>query len=188
MEFTRRQMIVGTTALALLPLGACSGASWPQIQGYVKTIRAFVDTIVPQVEVFAPAQKAILDEAMKSVDAAADVIATLSSPGSAKDKVTLLLRAANDVLKVAAAIPTPPMPAHAKLILGSVQILLVTIALFFGIDLTSPTSLAVHRLEAPPPEPLERAQSRYRAAANKPQLAAEADREIRGWVETQPRP
>jgi hypothetical protein len=180
-EFTTTYALVPFVGLSCILLDGCAD-TFANIQGYVATIKTFVDTLVPIIVGLDPAIKTEAENIQKQVDDACDAFAKLkpTDPGGG-DIAKLIISWTNEALTLAELIPA--VPPQVKAILAAVQLLLIAIAAFFKIALSpaaAPIAVGSHR--TPSERLVYEAQSRYQHASNKDRVAKEAAAEIRDWI------
>ena len=203
MKVSRRHFLASVTVLPAFSLSGCT-VTFKDVQGYVGTVRVFIDKLAIVAATIDPGKKQQVENIQQQIDQAADAFAklppdTAGSSDTAKASAALIVALANDALTIAEAIPA--LPPQTKAILSAVQLLLVTISMFFhipaapqlavqggggigvsalremggSVQQTSPTGTASPRL-------LHEAVSRYNHARDKDRAAEEAQSEIRDWL------
>lgn len=180
---TRRTLLAAAGAVPFamsLGLAGCtSPVSFQAVQGYVADADALLDRLVPLVSALDPAVATQLAGIQKEADAAAAAFAALTAPTGAKATAQLVLTLIGDTFTVIKSIPAIPPEIVAAI--GAAQILLVTLASFFGITTGARTAVALAHPNAAT-RLWSAALTKYQAAPDKAKLAASADAQVRAFV------
>lgn len=126
-------LLAGAAIVGLAGTASLEGCAtdFSKIQGYVAAVDQFVDKLAPIVISIDPSQAGQIANWVKEIDAAAAAIAAMSGPAAGQSTAQVFVTIATDVLSVAVSLPG--LPPDVVAILSSVQLLIATVAAFFGV-------------------------------------------------------